>query len=171
MRYLRTQNINRRAPFDTRLNVDLSNGVVMGTTNNLLLPKGTTNERPLVPKLGMIRYNTTTDEVEIYQGLSDAEGVWRSVRYKESTQITQQYKVFYGDGINTVFGPLIPPEPTVTETNSTWTGANLIVIVENVVQVYDNNYLISTDGIDYFIEFDEPVPDGIEVIVIHGFDR
>jgi hypothetical protein len=69
MRYLRTQVLNRRAPFDQRLQVDLTNGIVMKTPNNLLMPKGTTAERPVSPVNGMIRYNTDIvagGEVEIY---------------------------------------------------------------------------------------------------------
>ena len=37
----------------------------------MLIPKGTTAERPLVPVDGEIRYNTTTDQFEGYQG-----GAW-----------------------------------------------------------------------------------------------
>jgi len=42
-----------------------------GGTGYLLIPKGTTAERPAVPVEGEIRYNTTTDQFEGYQG-----GAW-----------------------------------------------------------------------------------------------
>jgi len=58
MRYLRKQVINRRAPYDQRLSVDINNAVVMTTTNNVTLPSGTTAQRPVNPTNGMMRYNT-----------------------------------------------------------------------------------------------------------------
>ena len=82
MRYLRQQNINRRAPYDQRLYVDMTDSIVMTTTNNLLLPKGETSQRPVAPVEGMIRYNSQTHDVEVYQG---ASATWRAIRYKEST--------------------------------------------------------------------------------------
>lgn len=42
-----------------------------GGTGYLLIPKGTTAERPVVPVNGEIRYNTTTAQFEGYQG-----GAW-----------------------------------------------------------------------------------------------
>ena len=42
-----------------------------GGTGYLLIPKGTTAERPVVPVEGEIRYNTTTSQFEGYQG-----GAW-----------------------------------------------------------------------------------------------
>jgi elongation factor G len=87
MRYLRKQVINRRAPYDQRLSVDINNAVVMNTPNNLTLPSGTTAQRPVssISVNGMIRYNTTLDEIEVYQSNN-----WRSLRFKEPTIITQQ---------------------------------------------------------------------------------
>ena len=45
--------------------------VTMTSTGYVLIPKGTTAERPVVPVDGEIRYNTTTDQFEGYQG-----GAW-----------------------------------------------------------------------------------------------
>ena len=42
-----------------------------GGTGYLLIPKGTTAERPVVPVNGEMRYNTTTNQFEGYQG-----GAW-----------------------------------------------------------------------------------------------
>lgn len=42
-----------------------------GGTGYMLIPKGTTAERPLVPVEGEMRYNTTTGQFEGYQG-----GAW-----------------------------------------------------------------------------------------------
>ena len=69
MRFLRRQTLNRRAVYDNSLYLDTNNNIVMGTSNTLVLPHGTTNgtsPRPYVPAEGMIRYNTTTYNVEVY---------------------------------------------------------------------------------------------------------
>lgn len=197
MRYLRTQVINRRAPFDTRLNVDVTDSIIMKTTNHLLLPKGTGGQRPsdasgrpVNPEVGMMRYNTATDEIEVYQGLSGLNGAnatWKSLRYKESLGIIRQI-VGTGDAIETVFGPLDPAPPSYTDTNlewathgktytpgNTWTGANIIVLVENVFQIFKTNYDIVQNPIGkaagWYISFDSAVPFGKPVTVLHGFDR
>jgi hypothetical protein len=139
MRYLRKQVINRRAPWDQRLSVDINNAVVMTTTNNLTLPSGTTAQRPVLPINGMIRYNTdivTGGEIEIYQS-----GTWRSLRFKEATQITQQ-SLGAGDSLNLYFGPLTPAPPTTVQSNTIWGGQNILVIVENVIQISTTNYTI-----------------------------
>ena len=139
MRYLRKQVLNRRAPWDQRLSVDINNAVVMTTTNNLTLPSGTTAQRPVLPVNGMMRYNTdivTGGELEVYQA-----GTWRSLRFKESNQITQQ-SLGAGDGTNLYFGPLSPAPPTTVQSNTTWGGQNVLVIVENVLQLSTTNYTI-----------------------------
>ncbi len=172
MRYLRQQNINRRAPYDQRLYVDMTDSIVMTTTNNMLMPKGTTLERPVSPINGMMRYNTdvaTGGQVEVYQS-----GTWRALRFKESTGITQQ-SLGNGDAIETYFGPLTPEPPTTVESNTTWGGQNLLVFVENVFQIFNTNYSIeqnpSGKPAGYYIKFDSAVPLGKPVTVLHGFDQ
>jgi hypothetical protein len=139
MRFLRQQNINRRAPNDVRLYVDMTDSIVMKTTNNITLPTGTTAQRPVSPINGMLRYNTdivTGGEMEIYQS-----GTWRSLRFKESTQITQQ-NLGAGDSVNIYFGPLSPAPPTTVQSNTSWGAQNVLVIVENVIQLSTTNYTV-----------------------------
>lgn len=139
MRYLRQLSLNKRAPYDQRLYVDMTDSVVMGTSNNLLVPKGTTAQRPVSPVVGMVRYNTSTNELEVYEGSS---ANWRSVRYKESTGITQQ-SLGNIDGYTVYYGPLSPAPPTVVANGTTWGGQNIIVVVENVIQIFNTNYTIT----------------------------
>ena len=139
MRYLRKQVLNRRAPYDQRLSVDINDAVVMTTTNNVTLPSGTTAQRPVLPVNGMMRYNTDIvagGELEIYQS-----GTWRSLRFKESTQITQQ-SLGAGDGTNLYFGPLTPAPPSTVQSNTSWGGQNVLVVVENVLQLATTNYTV-----------------------------
>jgi hypothetical protein len=64
-------------PVDTASNVSVdvraANGVLSyadSSTGGFYLPVGTTAQRPVSPSAGMIRYNTTTNLVEIYNGSS-----------------------------------------------------------------------------------------------------
>lgn len=183
MRFLKTLSLNRRTVYDDRLAVETDNAVVMRTSNNLLMPKGGTLDRPLSPTVGMIRYNTSTDEVEVYQG-TGGSATWRSLRFKESLEIVQQ-AIGLGDGIEDTFGPLDPQPPAVVANGATWSGANLIVVVGNVFQVWNTNYLIkdgatlnTEKGVStytpalYYIQFTSSVPGlNTPVVVLHGFDQ
>lgn len=179
MRYLRKQNIDRRALQDYRLNVDIHDNVIMSSPKAVQVPAGTTTDRPIIGNRygastfgdlsGMIRYNTTTGELEGNQA-----GEWRSFRFKEPTQITVQ-TLGIGDFVETLFGPLDPTPPTTVQSGTTWSGANVIVVVENVIQIFNTNYTISINPagkpVGYYILFDQPVPTGKAVTAIHGFDR
>jgi hypothetical protein len=136
MRFLRRQTINRRAVYDNTLYVDTNNAIVMGSQNNLTLPTGPTSTRPSVPVNGMIRYNTTSSDIEVYQG-----STWRALRYRESGSITQQ-TVGVGDGDTLYFGPLNPAPIGNAQNGYAWTGANLLVLVENVLQLHTTNYTV-----------------------------
>ena len=149
MRYLRRQTLNRRAAYDNTLYVDTNGSVIMGSRTALKLPNGLgddnmspggvgdpNNERPVVPQNGMMRYNETTFDIEVYQG-----DTWRALRYRESGQITQQ-TLGVGDGDTVYFGPLNPAPPDISQNGYTWTGANLLVIVENVIQLHTTNYTV-----------------------------
>lgn len=137
MRFLRRLTLNRRAVFDNTLYVDTTNAVVMGSRNNLKLPSGTDAERPAIPDNGMIRFNETSGDIEVYQG-----STWRALRYKESGEIVQQ-SLGVGDEVQDYFGPLNPsPYDIASQSGYTWTGANLLVLVENVLQLHNTNYTV-----------------------------
>ncbi len=137
MRFLKTLTLNRRAIYDDRVAVRTDNSVMMNTDNNLLIPKGTTLQRPTSPVNGMIRYNTDLSaygEFEVYQGSS-----WRTVRFKEPNAVVLQ-DLGVGNDSDTIFGPLTPDPFTYTaQAGVTWDaeqiGKNLIVIVDTVFQV------------------------------------
>jgi hypothetical protein len=140
MRYLRKQVLNRRAPYDQRLYVDIDNSIVMRTPKHLRLPSGDTSNRPVLPINGMIRYNTELNEIEVYQA-----STWRSLRFKEPTKITQQ-NLGAGDSNNVFFGPLDPSPAGTVQSGITWDttqmAKNMLVIVENVIQISQTNYTV-----------------------------
>jgi hypothetical protein len=146
MKFLKKNQLNFRNVKDDSVAIQITGEVTMDTPKGLTLPRGTTSNRLAVSDTGdlrgMIRYNTTTNEVEVYQGLG-GRATWRSLRYKEAAQITQQ-DLGVGDNIEYIYGPLNPAPPTSdnVDDKSTWSGSNLLVFVENVMQLHTTNYLI-----------------------------
>ena len=61
-------------------------------TGAMLLPNGTTAQRPASPVLGQMRYNTTTSRAEIYQG-----GVW--VNFATASASSVSYLIAAGGGV------------------------------------------------------------------------
>lgn len=149
MKFLKKSQINFRNVKDDSIAIQITGEVTMDTTDALLLPKGTTAQKPggassiNTPKRGHIRFNLDTNEVEVYQGESDISATWRSLRYKESTQIVQQ-DLGAGNEEEYIFGPLNPAPPTsdLVDSKSTWSGSNLLVLVENVIQLNNVNFTI-----------------------------
>jgi hypothetical protein len=137
MRFLKTLTLNRRAIYDDRVALTTEDTFTVATSNNMVLPKSN-NSLSAVQVEGMLRYNTTSKDVEVYSGNPAS---WRTLRYKESTGITQQ-NLGYGDSDNVFFGPLNPTPPSIVESGTTWGGQNLIVVVENVIQLHGINYTI-----------------------------
>jgi hypothetical protein len=146
MRFLKTLTLNRRAIYDNRVAVTTANSLTLATTNNMVLPSSN-NDLSGVQVEGMLRYNTTSHEVEVYSGVPAA---WRQLRYKEPGKITQQ-NLGAGDSSTVYFGPLSPSPASYfsTQSNMTWDltqmAKNVLVIVENVIQLSGTNYTIVQD--------------------------
>ena len=167
MKFLKKLQLAKKNVTDDRIAVDANSLVYFESTNAIKLPIGTTNQQPgqsgntvTSPANGMLRYNSSTNEVEAYQN-----SAWRNVRFKEATSITQQ-SAGTGDGTETKFGPL-NPIPTAAQ--------NVLVLVENVMQIATTNYtLVQNPGgyaAGWYISFTSAVPVGKPVTVLHGFDQ
>lgn len=192
MKYLKQKTLSRWSANDDALMVyDIrgssasSNGgrAVMDLTGGLRLPKGTTNQRPQVNNVeaangpnGYIRYNTTTNAIEGY-----IDGVWEVIRASSASAITTS-SIGPGDLVETKFGPLA----TVSSgTSYLASGNNIIVLVENVWQIFGTNFTLEQNpagtssptgylaGAAYpagwYIVFGDPVPVGKNVTVYYGF--
>lgn len=174
MRLLKAQNTNLRNIKGKGVKYDVNQQVILDSTNCVLVPKGTTGERPTSPINGHLRYNTSDNEFEVYQN-----GAWREIRYKEPGSITQQ-NLGNGDATETVFGPLASgdadfPVPAAAQ--------NVIVLIENVFQISTTNYTLEqsvsgsltgpnapyADG--WYIKFTSAVPLNKPVTVLHNFDK
>ena len=167
MKFLKKLQLAKKNLTDDRIAVDANSLVYFESTNAMKLPIGTTNQQPgqsentvTSPANGMVRYNSSTNQLEAYQN-----SAWRNVRFKEATTITQQ-SAGTGDGAETKFGPL-SPVPTAAQ--------NVLVLVENVMQIATTNYtLVQNPGgyaAGWYISFTSAVPLGKPVTVLHGFDQ
>lgn len=112
---------------------DINDQVILDSKNVMLVPKGTTAERPLSPDNGHLRYNTDVEEFEAYQ-----DSQWRKVRYKEPRAIVQQ-TLNGAAGLETVFGPLDNQDTDFAAPDS---AQSMIVLIENVFQLATTNYLL-----------------------------
>jgi len=148
MRYLKAKNISKWSINDQTLIAYPSqfdpagrgNRVVMNATGGLMLPKGTTDQRPLLSGVrqptdanGTIRYNTTTRTLEAY-----IDDVWEVVKAPGSLAITKQ-TLGPGDGDSSIFGPLNTVPPGTSYLASDF---NIIVLVENVFQISPTNFSV-----------------------------
>lgn len=143
MRFLKTLTLNPRALYDDRLAITTLDSVVMNTPKNLLIPKGVESNRPGSPVNGMIRYNTDTNQFEGYQA-----GSWRQFRFKEATKITLQ-NLGYIDGYSYFYGPLnaLYNPASVANTNDTFDGQSILVMLGNVLQIHNTNYTITQNPV------------------------
>lgn len=146
MKFLKTKNISKFSINDrTLIAYPDSNGpggrVVMNSHGGLMLPKGSTSQRPQLTSVrqptdanGTIRYNTSTSEIEAYVG-----GSWVVVASPVANAITKQ-TLGPGDGTETVFGPLNSTPSFVTSYSAS--DDNILVLVENVMQISTTNYTV-----------------------------
>ena len=143
MRFVRRTTVNPRDPRDHRLYVAQTGDIIMGGRASLQLPVGDDADRSALVNDGLIRFNTETDNVEVYQG-----GTWRALRYAEATKIIQQ-PIGTGNGCSVYFGPLntVYDPGNVSNENNNFDGQNLLVYIENVPQIWTTNYTIEQNPV------------------------
>ena len=179
MRLLKAQNTNLRNIYGKGVKYDTNGQVIVDSNDVMLVPKGTTAERPSNPTSGHLRYNTTVNELEIY-----SESEWRSVRYKEPNNdpgIIQQ-ELGLGDDTEVFFGPLDSQDPN-TDYTVPAAAQNIFVYVDNVWQRagVGNNYVLTQNpagkAAGTYIEFSSAPPsagaggDPVKVTALHNFDK
>ena len=99
--------------------------VAFNATNSILFPVGNTAQRPSVPVEGMVRYNTTIQDIEVY----DADE-WKAVGTPVFTVIVDDQ--FNGDGSTVAF--------TLSQSSTT---AGVVVSINGVVQIPTTAYSVS----------------------------
>ena len=103
MKFLKTQNTSRFGLKDNAFKANPYGRYTMDGTGGLRLPKGTTAQQPNLSGVempnganGMLRYNTTTDELECY-----IAGFWETVKGSATNSIIQQSTLGPGNFIET----------------------------------------------------------------------
>jgi len=79
MRLIKSQNTNLRSIQGPGIKYDINGQAVIDSSNSLLVPKGSYDERPDVPANGHIRYNTDSNLFEFYENSS-----WRTMQSQAS---------------------------------------------------------------------------------------
>jgi hypothetical protein len=145
MKFLKTKNISQFSINDRALiyypaGNGPGNRIVVNANGGMMLPKGTTAQRPQLTSVrqptdanGTIRYNTTIPALEAYVG-----GAWVTVASPFAAAITKQ-TLGPGDGAFTIFGPL----NTTFAASYAASADNVIVLVENVMQISTTNFTIT----------------------------
>jgi uncharacterized protein (UPF0333 family) len=151
MKFLKTKNISKFSINDRSLiaypdGVGPGNRVVVNAKGGMMLPKGTTAQRPQLSSVrqptdanGTIRYNTSLSSIEAYVG-----GTWVIVASPVASAIVKQ-TLGPGDGVERVFGPLNSTAAFLTAYSAS--ADNILVLVENVFQISTTNYtVVQSDG-------------------------
>jgi len=138
MKFLKSQNTSRYSPSDNSFQVNPYGRAVMDFNGAVMVPKGTTAERPDItnvrqpaegnstyPANGYLRFNTDTNSFEGY-----INGVWEVMAAPSASAITKQ-TLGPGDSSSILFGPMV-----ITPLSAD----NLLVFVENVFQISTTNF-------------------------------
>ena len=140
-------------PFDsTRPEYYPHSNFKLGGTDGVLLPSGTTVQRPEDAFLGngMIRYNTTTTSLEAY-----VAGAWATIRVPGTSTIVKDTAT--GNGSTTAFTML-----TTAPANE----KNVLVFINNVFQEASVAYTIATN----VVTFSSAPPNAHTIVALSGFD-
>jgi hypothetical protein len=172
MKFLKTKNISKFSINDrTLIAYPDANGpasrVVLNAKGGLMLPKGTTAQRPQLTGVrqptdanGTIRYNTSINPAtgRVYGIEAYVDGAWEIVRAPGDATIVKQT---LGPGNNVDVDFFFSGGLTAVSAD------NLIVLVENVMQISVTNFTLL--GGFNGIRFTSPVPTGKFVTVYFGF--
>jgi hypothetical protein len=125
----------------------LKNRKLLSGSTGVVLPSGSTAQRPDDPLFGLIRYNTDSGLIEYFNGTI-------FVSLSTGGGITYTVDSFTGDGSTTVF--------TMSEQESN--AQYITVFVGSIYQQPTTTYTV--DG-GYDITFTSAPPDGVPINVIH----
>jgi hypothetical protein len=142
MKFLKTKNISKFSVSDRTFIVNPYGRITTNSTNSLQIPVGNDAQRPQtsLSREGQMRINTQVlgtnfGEFEVYQA-----GAWRNVKFKVPSEVNYSTPIA-GNNTETIF--YIDPQPPATiENGATWTGRQLMVYVENVFQLYNQNFVV-----------------------------
>lgn len=105
---------------------DATNVKKTGVTGSAVLPSGTTAQRDAAPSVGYERFNTTSQQMEVYTstGWQDVGGAIGGtvdrVFFENDTTITSDYTITTGRNAGT-FGPVTVSATVTVPVGSNWT--------------------------------------------------
>ena len=147
MRYIKKLALYAKNPVDDRFSVLQDDRLVTNSKVSLQVPVGSKTDRVISSKYlhGAIRYNTDLKEFEVYNSDNpgatspNVSGGWEILRTVRQAIITPQ-NLGYGNYVDQYFGPL-------SYTVDTARPQNVLVFVDNVYQIPNTNYTLTTDPI------------------------
>jgi hypothetical protein len=116
--------------------------VAFNSTNSILLPVGITGQRPGTGVTGMLRFNTTSNSLEVYNN-----STWLAVGATTFTVIADEQ--FNGDGVTVAF-----------TLSSTQTTNSCIVSINGVVQIPGSAYSVAGTNPTCILTFTEAPASG-----------
>jgi len=164
MKYTKRLVLNRFNPTDSSFAVAIDSSIVTTTKVGMQLPSGAEADRAVYPVNGVVRYNQTTNDSEIYNIAGEGTG-WEKIKMNRQDDIICQ-NVGTGDYTTSVFGPLAY-NVDITKPQ------NVMIYVENVYQIPITNYTLTTGPgttATTYISFTSPPPDKT-ITALLGFDN
>ena len=130
----------------------------------LLIPTGTTDERDAVQQRGQLRFNSTTNFLEFFNGTA-------FVALRGATNAAHEITVdsYTGDGTTTVFGSGESTDASSVEKPMSFTpraDQNILIFIDGVFQP-DSVYAVSGQQ----VTFGAAPGSGTSIKILHGFDR
>ena len=101
--------------------------LIINTTDSMIIPSGTSAQRPATGVVGMVRYNTTSGGFEYYNGTQ-----WAAPASQITTIVESQ---FTGDGTTTTF--------TMSQSSTT---ASTLVSINGILQIGGASYAYTVSG-------------------------
>jgi len=147
----------------------LKNTSLNGSVNSVTLPKGTTVTQPTSPRAGMLRFNTSLNMLEFYNGtawkqINGGSGGVGAITVDTFTIVNQE---FSDDS------SVVVPDSDYSPLSHTPTNPQNILVFLGGVYQPPTSYTINTnDSTVAFIRMLALVPGdvGSSLVIIHGFD-
>jgi len=146
----------------------LKNTSLNGSVNSVALPKGTTAGQPTTAVAGMLRYNTTLNMLEFYNGsswnqLQGGTGGVSTITVDTFTIVNQE---FSDDS------SIIVPDSDYGALSHTPTNPQNVLVFLGGVYQPTSSYTINSDSTAPYIRMLSLVPGDVNssLVIIHGFD-
>jgi hypothetical protein len=125
----------------------VKNRQLQSGSSGVVLPTGSSSQRPTNPAFGLIRYNTDSGLIEYFDGTQFLS--------LQAGGVTYTVDNFTGNGVQTVFNMSVAPV----------NAEQITVFVGSIYQIPNTNYTVDGSSVD--ITFTSAPPNGIPINVIH----